>query len=446
MKRIVLVAMVLICSPLARAENWGQWRGPNSNGSSPETNLPESFSLDDAEKKTKQKNVAWICDLPGDSNATPVVFGDKAYVTSNNSEHNELSGICVSVKTGKILWQKAIVKVSPKEVSGTHKNTNASPSAVTDGKQVAFTFGTGDIACFDTEGKPLWARNIPKDHGEFTYLHGYSSTPLLYKDKLYVQVLRRDRPEAKGGKTADPNYGSYLLALDWKTGKDIFKAPRKSDAKDGECESYSSPVLYERPGRTEILISGSLWVSGHNPETGKEYWHWGTLTPVITGNVRSVSEPVANNDFIFAGGPRKRPFFAIKAGGTGDLSKDGMAWEFKDHDCAVPSPLLYDNYLYLLDDDKKKMSCLEPTTGKVKWAGTLDSPDDRAGFSSSPAAADGKIYCMNERGNIVILASQEFKVLCRVNVNENGFTASSPVIAEGHVFFRTPNRLICIGK
>lgn len=445
MNRFLLMAVMLVCS-VVRAENWGQWRGPNWNGSSPETGLPESFSLEDADKKTTQKNVKWVIDLPGDSNATPVIFDDKVFVSSNNADHTELMGICASIKTGKILWQKSVVKVSPKEVSGTHKNTNASPSAVTDGKQVAFTFGTGDIACFDMDGKELWARSIPKDHGDFTYLHGYSSTPLLYKDKLYVQVLRRDRPEAKGGKKADPNYFSYILGLDWKTGKDIFKEPRVSDAKDGECESYSSPVLYERPGRTEILISGSLWVSGHNPENGKEYWHWGTLTPVVTGNVRSVSEPVANNDFIFAAGPRKRPVFAIKAGGKGDISKDGMAWDFTAHDCAVPSPALYDNYLYLLDDDKKRMSCLEPATSKVKWTGTLDAPDDKAGFSSSPAAGDGKIYCMNERGNIVILSSQEYKVLCRVNVNETGFTASSPAIAQGHVFFRTPKRLICVGK
>ncbi len=125
------------------------------------------------------------------------------------------------------------------------------------------------MVCYDVDGKELWARNLPKDHGALTYLHGYSSTPLLYKDKLYIQVLRRDRLEARGGKAADPNFESYLLCIDWKTGKDIFKASRKSDAVDGECESYSSPVLYERPGRTEILISGSLWVSGHDPRPGK---------------------------------------------------------------------------------------------------------------------------------------------------------------------------------
>ena len=444
LNKCVLAGIAVLCLAV-HAENWGQWRGPNNNGSSPESNLPESFSVEDSEKKTHNQNLAWACDLPGASNATPVVFGDKIFVASNNKDGSELLGLCIDRITGKILWQKTVVKTTPGKVSNTGKNTLASCSPVTDGKLVCFTFGTGDVVCYDMTGKEIWTRNIPKDHGDFTFLHGYSSTPLLYKEKLYMQVLRRDRPEAKGGKAADPKYDSYLLCMNWNTGKDIFKAPRKSDAKDGECESYSSPVLYERPGRTEILISGSLWISGHDPETGKEYWHWGTLTPVITGNVRSVSEPVANNDFIFAAGPRKRPVFAVKAGGNGDLSKEGLAWEFKDHDCAVPSPTLYDNYLYLLDDDKKKMSCVEPSTGHVKWSGTLSVPEDLAGFSSSPAAGDGKIYCMNERGNVVILSSQEYKVLCRVNLDE-GFTASSPVIAQGHVFFRTAKKLYCIGK
>ena len=437
-------ALVILCCHL-HAENWAQWRGPNGNGSSPETNLPDTFSIDDIVAKTKKSNVAWICDLPGASNATPVVFNDKVFVASNNDDGSELIGLCIDRLSGKILWNKTIVETTPGKVSNTGKNTLASCSPVTDGTLVCFTFGTGDLACYDMSGTKIWSRNLPKDFGELTFLHGYSSTPLLYKDKLYVQVLRRDRLEARGGPGADPKFDSYILCVDWKTGKDIFKAPRKSDAKDGECESYSSPVLYERPGRTEILISGSLWVSGHDPETGKEYWHWGTLTPVITGNVRSVSMPVANNDFIFAAGPRKRPVFAIKAGGTGDLKKDGEAWEFKAHDCAVPSPLLYDNYLYLLDDDKKKMSCVEPATGKVKWDGILSTPKDLAGFSSSPVAADGKIYCMNERGNVVILSSQEYKVLCRVNIDD-GFTAASPVIAQGHVFFRTAKHLYCVGK
>ncbi|MEI6231690.1 MAG: PQQ-binding-like beta-propeller repeat protein [Planctomycetota bacterium] len=444
MKKTLLLGLAVL-TLAAHAENWGQWRGPNNNGSTSETGLPDTFSIDDADKKTTAKNLAWVCDLPGAGNATPVVFDDKVFVASNNKDGSELIGLCIDRKTGKILWQNTVVKTTPGKVSGTGKNTLASCSPVTDGKQVCFTFGTGDLACYDMAGKEVWTKSLSKEHGELTFLHGYSSTPLLYKEKLYIQVLRRDRLEAKGGKTADPKFDSYLLCSDWKTGKDIFKAPRKSDAKDGECESYSSPVLYERPGRTEILIAGSLWVSGHSPEDGKEYWHWGTLTPWLTGNVRSVSLPVANNDFVFAAGPRKRPIFAIKAGGTGDLKADGKVWEFKDHDCAVPSPLMYDNYLYLLDDDKKKMSCIEPASGKVKWDGVLSEAADKAGFSSSPAAGDGKIYCMNERGNVVILSSQEFKVLCKVDIDE-GFTAASPVIAQGHVFFRTAKRLYCVGK
>ncbi|HLX65035.1 MAG TPA: PQQ-binding-like beta-propeller repeat protein [Planctomycetota bacterium] len=440
MKRALLLSVLIFSIAAVRAENWAQWRGPNFNGSSPETGLPDNF---DPEKKL---NTAWVCDLPGASNGTPVVFDDKVFVTSNNKEGSELLGLCVDRKSGKILWQKTVVKVTPGKVSNTGKNTLASPSPVTDGKQVAFTYGTGDIVCYDVAGNQLWARNLPKDFGELTFLHGYSSTPLLYKDKLYVQVLRRDRLEAQNGPKADTKYDSYILCLDWKSGKDVFKAPRKSDAKNGECESYSSPIPYERAGRPEILICGSLWVSGHNPDNGKEYWHWGTLTPWLTGNVRSVSEPIATPEMIIASGPRSRPVFGIKAGGNGDISSSGKVWEFKDHDSAVGSPAFYDGFAYLMDCDKKRrLTCIEPTTGSVKWSGSLDAENDHVDFAASPAAADGKIYCMNERGNVVIVKSQEFKILARVMLDE-GYTAASPVVAQGHVFFRTAKRLYCVGK
>ena len=438
MKRFTFASLALLSCLCVRAENWAQWRGSSFNGASTETNLPDSF---DPEKKT---NLAWACELPGASNGTPVVFGDRVFLSSNNTEGSELLGLCIDVKSGKILWQKSVAKITPGKVSNTGKNTLASPSPVADATQVCFTFGTGDIAAFDHDGKPLWSRNIPKDHGYLTFMHGYSSTPLLYKDKLYVQMLRRDRLD-KGQVSSDKTFDSYLLCLDWKSGKDLFKTLRKSDAVDGENEAYSSPIPYEHNGRAEILLAGGLWLSGHNPDDGKEFWHWGTLTPWKTNNVRSVAVPVANNDLIFVPGVRARPVFAVKSGGSGDISKTGLAWTFKDHDSAVPSPALYDGYLYLLDGDKKKMSCVEPATGVVKWTGEMDSPDDRVSFSSSPAAADGKIFCMNERGNIVIVKSQEFKILSRINLDE-GFTAASPVIAQGHVFFRTAKKLYCVGK
>lgn len=454
-----VVGFVCLCAGV-RAENWGQWRGPNFNGSTPETNLVDSFDVEDPDRKSTNKNLKWACELPGASNATPVIWGDHAFVTStsyinapkgaasaklkNAPSGDELYAICIDVKTGKILWQKAATKTPNQNTSNTGKNTLASCSPVTDGKQVLFTFGTGEMFCYDMNGKDLWSRNIPKDHGYLTFMHGYSSTPLLWNGKLYVQMLRRDRLD-KGQESKETKFDSYLLCLDWKSGKDVFKTPRISDAKDGEKEAYSSPVPYEHNGRKEILLAGALWISGHNPDDGKEYWHWGTLTPTITNNVRSVSLPVGTAETIIAGGPRSRPVFGVKSGGNGDLTSGGKLWEFKDHDCAVASPLVYDGFVYLLDAEKKKLTCMDPKSGQVKWSGSLDDPSDHAGFSASPVAADGKIYLLNERGNAVIVASQEFKVLCRVPIDE-GFTAASPAIANGNVYFRTSKKLYCVGK
>jgi outer membrane protein assembly factor BamB len=381
--------------------------------------------------------------MPNRSNATPIVFEDRVFVTSASADGTELLAICVDRAKGTVRWQKTVSKIKAGKISN-DKNTLASPSPVTDGKQVLFTYGTGELFAFDLDGKETWSRNLPKDYGIFTFMHGYSSTPLLYKNKLYIEVLRRDRLEP-GQVSDEKNFDSYLLCLDWATGKEIFKTVRKTAAKDGENEAYSSPIPYEHAGRTEILLSGALWVSGHSPDDGKEYWHWGTLTPWVTGNVRSVSVPVTTSDMIFAGGPRTRPVFAIKSGGKGDVSATNTAWTFKDHDSAVCSPMLYDGFLYLMDGGKRKLTCLTPGTAQQKWTGSLETPDDHADFSASPAAADGKIYCVNERGSVVILAAQEYKVLHRVILDE-GFVAASPAIAQGHVFIRTAKNLYCLGK
>jgi len=362
---------------------------PNGNGSTPETNLPDSFSLDDVDKKTTQKNVAWVLDLPGDSNATPVVFGDKVFVTSNNADRSELMGFASASKTGKILWQKTIVKITPKEVSGTHKNTKRVTVSRDRRQQVCFTFGTGDMACFDVDGKELWTRTC--EGSRRIHVHAWLQFhALLYKDKLYVEVLRRDRPECAAARR--PIRIISPTSWEWigNRGRTFSKSRGSVTRRTANASRIRRRCCTSGPGRTEILIAGSLWVSGHNPENGKEYWHWGTLTPEITGNVRSVSQPVANNDFGLRGRTAQAAGVCDQGRRHGRFVEGRAGVGIQGARLRVPSPTLYDNYLYILDDDKKRMSCLEPATSKVKWTGTLDAPNDKAGFSSSPAAGDGR--------------------------------------------------------
>src|SRR3954468_11817430 len=220
---------VLVMLPARGEDNWAQWRGPNFNGSSSAKNLPEKLSKEDA---------LWSTPIPGHSNGTPIVYGDRIFVTAYAPE---LLCYCLSKTDGKILWKKEISDVS---FIRQGKNDSATPSPVTDGKKVIFLFGTGDLVAFDMEGAQLWRRNLQTDFGQWSYQWLYGASPLLYKGKLYVQVLHRNVPP---GEWRAPNPGekqneSYLLAVNPETGADLWRVVRPTEAKVESQEAYSTPI------------------------------------------------------------------------------------------------------------------------------------------------------------------------------------------------------------
>ena len=428
-----LTVQLLLVVTSARSENWAQWRGPAFNGSSTETGLPETWS--------KTENMLWTAELPGPSGATPIIWDDRVFISSADSKNKDLLALCLNRKDGKILWQKQVAAAADRRPHE-RKSNMASPSPVTDGKHVFFLYGTGDIAGFDMEGNQIWARNIQKDYGKFGIMWGYGSSPLLYKDKLYVLVLQRDKlypPQSYAG----PKLDSYVLALDPLTGKDIWKHVRETDAKDETRESYSTPIPYEGNGRSEILISDGDFITGHNPDNGDEYWRFGAMNPKLLGDRRLVVSPVTGAGSIFISTPKHEPFYAIKAGGTGKLEESSLSWKFaKEFAPDVCTPLFYNDLLYLLDGDKKIMHCLDPKTGTPKWKGTLPGT---AVYDASPTGADGKIYCINEAGEAVVLsAGNEFKILATVPMGAPSFASISA--SHGELFIRTYTSLYCIGK
>lgn len=428
-----LVVVIGLFAAFCRAENWPQWRGPNLNGSTSETNLPDNLD---------PKNAAWTTELPGSGASTPVVFGDHVFLTALDAKEKMLVAIAVDRKSGKILWQKQCGVGF--RTSG--RSDMTSPSAITDGKTVTFYFGTGDLACFDFQGNQKWARNIEQDHGPFNVQWLYGSSPLLYKGKLYVQVLHRNVPPGRRG---NPAAGasladSYLLIIDPATGKDLHKVIRPTPARAESQESYATPIPYEGKQRTEIILVGGDVVTGHDPETGNELWRAGGWNPEFITHWRLVPSVVIANDLVIACAPKNGPVMAWKPGGSGEVTNTHLAWKTTETTSDVCVPLYYNDKLYVLNGDgDKSLSLVDAATGKITWKQPIES---RAVFRASPTGADGKIYCMNEAGQTWVLSASEPKILSQSDLKSEKPARASITASQGVLFVRTADKLYCFAK
>jgi len=436
MIRILLLLTGCLAAVSTMAENWGQWRGPLFNGSTSEKGLPTEWS--------KTENIAWSLDMPGASAATPIVWGDRVYVSSVDSAARSLLAICVDRRSGKVLWQHKVADGFGRD----EKSNYSSPSPATDGTRVIFFYGSGDLAAFEcASGNKLWARNLQKEHGEFAFQWTFSTSPLLYGGKVYMQVLQRDVPVGGRGSRDKPNE-SYLLALNPATGEQLWRVIRPSEAVAESREAFSTPVPFEQNGRKEILIAGGDCLSGADPETGNELWRWGTWNPTKIGHWRLVPSPVAGGGVILACAPKGDPIYAVKAGGSGNLDDSALAWKSERQSKVssdVPTPAFYDGDFFVLNEGRKGLSRVEPKTGKVKWS--VDTPG-RARYESSPSVADGKIYFINFAGDVVVVDAAKGDVLKTVAMGDEGDnnTRSSVAVSQGQLFIRTNKRLYCGGE
>ncbi len=435
MKRIASFLLVCCCATLLHATEWQHWRGPFFNGSTDETNLPTTFS--------PTKNIRWVADLPGPSAATPIIAGDCVFISSTDPHTNNLLALCYGRDDGQLRWRSTIGG----ELRRDTRSTFAAPSPVTDGHIVVFFYGNGPMAAFDFQGKQLWRRNIQKEYGEFAFQWTFSSTPLLYGGKLYLQVLQRDTP-ARGHGSADGNNESYILAMDPQTGKELWRVTRPSDAVAESHEAFTSPIPFEFDGRKELLVAGGDCITGHDPETGKELWRWGTWNPGKIPHWRLVPSPVASKDIILACAPKKAPIYAVRAGGNGTLGDDSIAWiseDTREITSDVATPAYYDGDFFVLSKLRRCISRVRPATGEVKWTTELPS---RIPFEASPLLADGKIYMINFAGLVVIADANSGTILNEIPMAKQSQDPirSGIVAANGNLFVRTNDKLYCIGK
>jgi outer membrane protein assembly factor BamB len=412
----------------AFADDWPQWRGPQFNGSTAETNLKARFS--------KQTDLLWSTPMPGRSGATPVVWGDAIFVPSPDAQKNLLL-LCVDRPTGKLRWQRQVG--AGDRVSG--KNNMASCSAVTDGRRVYALFGTSDFAAFDFDGTPIWQVSLKAEFGAFADMFLYGASPLLFEGWLYVPLLQRNPPTYGHAMDQKPERKSWLICLDPATGKVAWKHERKTEAREEAMEAYTTPLPAAGAQGTELIVVGADCVTAHRPADGSEVWRYAGLNRLKNPGGRIVPSAVISPGFIFAIGPKREQLVALRAGGAGLVGEDRVAWRLEQNIPDVPTPLFYQGRLFVLDGDRQTLTCFQPDTGRQLWQARLGI---REIFYSSPTGADGKIFCLSEAGTLVVLsAGAKAEVLSTTAFGE-GPCMSSVVVSGGNLLIRTAENLHCL--
>jgi outer membrane protein assembly factor BamB len=419
------------------ATDWPQWRGPKGTGVSDERDLPVRWSA--------TENVTWKADLGGVGVSSPIVSGDRVFVTSQigaglsrqgprlaqgasastAGERSLDSSRAASDRTifiveafnradGRRLWQYRVEAAGP--LPTVHDKSNmASPSPVTDGQTVYAWFGTGQLVALDMNGKLVWERNLAKEIAPFEINWGHSSSPTLYQDTL---ILLCDHEPA-----------SYLLAVDKRTGKDRWKADRGKGR-----QSYSTPFVVEAAGGAELIVNSSERVDAYDPKTGTHLWHVGG------SNQFPIPVPAFHNGVLYMSrGYRSGPYMAVRPGGRGDVSATHVLWQVPTGAPYISS-LVYDAGILYMASDVGAVSAIDAETGKRIWQERVDGL-----FTASPIAGDSKIYFVSETGEVIVLRSgREPAVIARNDVGER--LMASPAISNGQLFLRSDGRLFAIGK
>lgn len=430
----VVVGLVVISFTVtAIAANWPQWRGTGT-GVSEEKNLPTAWNT--------TKGIKWKTPIAGRGHSSPVVWGNKIFLTSaiegevvpgakavthtdggKEFLHPDSVGadrkhtfkvIAINADTGKILWERSAWEGTPYD-NRHRKSSYAASTPATDGKMVFAFFGTEGLYAYDLNGKLAWKADLGKLG---TVGMGTGTSPIVFENLVIVQC-----DEENGA-------ASFIVAVDKRSGKEVWKVPRKVQV------SWATPMLVSIGKRTELITVGTEAVIAYDPGTGKELWqHKGVES-------NAIPSPVANQEMVFvsAGFPAKI-VMAIQLGGSGDL-KETVVWKYSKGTAYVPSPILYGDYLYLTTD-RGILTCLDAKTGEVKYeGGRIPIP---ATFTASPVAFDGKILMTSEDGDtFVVKAGPKHEILGTNSIGEPVY--ASPAISGQRIFIRGEKNLYAIGK
>ena len=423
MKRVVGTGIVAVATAATlSAENWPQWRGPAKNGVSTEKGLPLKWNT--------TENIAWKLAMPGRSGSTPIIWGETIFLNIGTADGTgDLELWALDRADGRVKWKRHIA-------GGNHierKQNMSSPSPVTDGTTVWVMTGVGVLKAVDFAGKELWMRDIQKDYGRFGLAWGYASSPLLHNGDLIVQVIH-------GMRTDDP---SYVLRINGKSGKTIWRVERPTAAIMESPDSYTTPAALtvgEKRDATEIVVTGGDVVTAHDPATGKELWRMDGLNPQNNPNYRIIASPLVVRDMVIAP-TRERPMLAIKGGGRGDVTATHRLWSFNNGP-DVPTPVSDGKLLYTITD-RGVAYALDMLSGKVVYGPERLRPDN---YSASPVLAENRLYVTSENEGLtsVYTAGPKFELLAENPLED--YCLSSPAISEGQIFIRTTGHLWAIGE
>jgi outer membrane protein assembly factor BamB len=435
---IVVIATVLVFGSIvaglaSQDSDWWYWRGPAADG----------MAVGDAPLHwSDTESIRWKADIPGRGSSSPVVWGDRIFVTTAiktgsdakqepdampapkskalvpsgpQVEHN-FDVLCLDRKTGKVLWQRTAKTAVPHEGFHNQYGSFASNSPVTDGKHVYAFFGSRGMYCYDMEGNLIWQ----KDFGvqmRMRMSFGEGMAPVISGDRLILVF--------------DHEGDSFMAVLDKNSGKEIWRVDRD------EVTNWAAPLVVSYKGQKQIVVSATTKVRSYDFDTGKLIWECAGL------GSNTIPQPVRQDDLVFVmSGHRDPNLMAIRLGGTGDLTgTDYVVWSQTRGNSYTPSPVIHDNKLYVLTDDGK-VSCYNARTG-VPYYQQVRLPKAYQ-FKSSPVGANGKLYLASEMEDVIVLRmGEKFEVLATNTLTDEMFIAT-PAIADGEIFLRGRNRLYCI--
>jgi outer membrane protein assembly factor BamB len=416
MIRLFSTLLFLLSSSTLRAADgdWPMWRGLKGDGTTAETGFPTHW--------TATENVRWKTPIPGKGHSSPIVWGDRVFVTSaieqgDPAEPKDRLLLCIDRKDGRVLWQKTVVKA---RLESLHKlNSRASSTPATDGERVYVTFLDNPkvvVAAYDFAGNEVWQVSP----GEFESVHGFCSPPILYKDLVIVNC---DQDAFKKKKPA------YIVAFDRTTGSERWRIDRTH-----RIRSYCPPLIVEAAGRMQMVLTGAETVASYDPDTGKPLWTVDGPTEQFVASM-----VYSKGLFLLTAGYPTYHVMGIKPDGTGNVTKSHVAWHVENGGAGyVPSPVAYGDWVFLVHDNGQA-TCRDAATGKLRWMERLGKH-----HSASPVCAEGRLYFTDDDGTTwVVKARDKFELIEKNPIGEECY--ASPAFSKGEIFIRGLKQLYCIG-
>lgn len=407
-----LALSVALCSPAARADNWPAWRGPNGDGVSTETALPLTWSA--------TENVKWSIALPDRGNSTPVIWGDRIFVTQAVGQRRTL--MCFDRKKGDLLWQEGPTWKEPEKTHPTNPACSASPA--TDGERVVAWFGSAGVYCWDFQGKEQWHVDLGKQE----HIWGYAASPIVLGDLCIVNF--------------GPGERSFLVALNKQTGKEVWRSETPpptvwegAGAAQKWTGTWATPVVLKTAQGNQLVLGDPGAVRGFDPATGKEIWHCDGLNPLVYAN------PLIAGDIVVGMGGYGGSALGVKVGGTGDLTGQRL-WQIKTNSQRIGSGVVKDGMIYMINEPGV-VQCIDPKTGAILWHERPKTPGNRGSWSSLVLVGD-RLYLVNQAAETAVLkAGPTFEQLA-TNSLDGALSNSSIAVSNGELFIRTHKHLWCI--